>query len=405
MLRFKQFLLEAPSIENQLSAIKSYENRLRQQSKLGLYGIFSPITQSVTPGIWSDLTVSSKDNTFSSPISVISGGNSDYRGLYYPNYKTTQMLNVKDPTKDLLSNTDTLRHETAHAYQDLAQIAQNKKSQDDPRLLRTSPNINPGNIKNAPVIGKPQTISTNSLEYPEYSYQDIEVNARAVANARKSQDWYEKALEKGMRYVDQNDEKAVQDLKNKLRASAMMIGMEDETKYTELNTKWGKFTDRILKGADIPSQAETKVTGVANKAERTTQEKIARGLAQVENEFEMPSQAIGGIKTNTNQNNVSTTPRSTNTVNRQGMPSSSSVSGSPNINLATDMAVNMMGLLTPPSAKDRMQIEKDLNTDVGLGFDLEGGELVASPEGFEAVRRRQNQGVKFPTAFPENLYK
>jgi hypothetical protein len=69
------------------------------------------------------------------------------------------------------------------------------------------------------------------------------------------------------------------------------------------------------------------------------------------------------------------------------------------------MAVNMMGLLTPPSAKDRMQIEKDLNTDVGLGFDLEGGELVASPEGFEAVRRRQNQGVKFPTAFPENLYK
>jgi hypothetical protein len=406
MLRFKQFLLEAPSIENQLSAIKSYENRIRQQNKLGLYGVHNPVTNSMSPGLWSDFTVSSKDNTVSSPISVISGGNNpEYAGFYAPGSKTAQLFNIKNPTKDLEPESTVFRHEMAHAYQDLAQIAQNKKPQYYPIILSTSPNINPGNIKNAPAIGKPRQSNTNTLEYPEYSYQDIEVNARAVANARKSQDWYEKALEKGMRYVDQNDEKAVQDLKNKLRSAAMTLGIKDEIKTTDLNTKWGRYTDSVLKATGTPSQSETQVAGAAKKAERTTQEKIARGLAQVENEFEMPSQAIGGIKTNTNQNNVSTTPRSTNTVNRQGMPSSSSVSGSPNINLATDMAVNMMGLLTPPSAKDRMQIEKDLNTDVGLGFDLEGGELVASPEGFEAVRRRQNQGVKFPTAFPENLYK
>jgi len=92
-------------------------------------------------------------------------------------------------------------------------------------------------------------------------------------------------------------------------------------------------------------------------------------------------------------------------VNQALLPSKSGMIGSPNTNLTTDMAINMMGLLTPPSSKDRMQIEKDVNTDVGLGFDLEGGELVASPEGFEAVRRRQKQGVKFPTAFPDNLYK
>ena len=92
-------------------------------------------------------------------------------------------------------------------------------------------------------------------------------------------------------------------------------------------------------------------------------------------------------------------------VNQALLPSKSGMIGSPNTNLTTDMAINMMGILTPPSSKDRMQIEKDVNTDVGLGFDLEGGELVASPEGFEAVRRRQKQGVKFPTAFPDNLYK
>lgn len=93
-------------------------------------------------------------------------------------------------------------------------------------------------------------------------------------------------------------------------------------------------------------------------------------------------------------------------VNQALLPSKrSGMILSPNTNFTIDMATNLMGLLTPPSAKDRMQIEKDLNTDIGLGFDLEGGELVASPEGFEAVRRRQKQGVKFPTAFPDNLYK
>lgn len=61
----------------------------------------------------------------------------------------------------------------------------------------------------------------------------------------------------------------------------------------------------------------------------------------------------------------------------------------------------MGGLLTMPPARTRMEREKDLQSDVGLGFDLGAdNELVASPEGFRAVASRQKEGKGFKTAFP-----
>jgi len=53
-----------------------------------------------------------------------------------------------------------------------------------------------------------------------------------------------------------------------------------------------------------------------------------------------------------------------------------------------------------PEGKDRMQIEKSFNSDMGLGFDVgPDGELVADPAGREAARKRQQQGINFPSMF------
>lgn len=53
-----------------------------------------------------------------------------------------------------------------------------------------------------------------------------------------------------------------------------------------------------------------------------------------------------------------------------------------------------------PEGKDRMQIEKSFNSDLGLGFDVgPDGELVADPAGREAARKRQQQGINFPSMF------
>ena len=63
------------------------------------------------------------------------------------------------------------------------------------------------------------------------------------------------------------------------------------------------------------------------------------------------------------------------------------------INVATDVS----GILTPPTPRDRMQGEKSWGTDTGVGFDLgDDGELVASPEGFKAVKQREKEGRSFP---------
>ena len=62
--------------------------------------------------------------------------------------------------------------------------------------------------------------------------------------------------------------------------------------------------------------------------------------------------------------------------------------------------IGMAGL--PPAPKERMEIEKNFGSDIGIGFDLSPeGELVGSPEGFKAVSQRKKQGINFPSMFDE----
>ena len=64
-----------------------------------------------------------------------------------------------------------------------------------------------------------------------------------------------------------------------------------------------------------------------------------------------------------------------------------------------EAATDVLGAYgAPPTPKDRMQIEKSFNSDIGMGFELSPeGELEASPEGFKAVSQRQKKGINFPT--------
>ncbi len=65
---------------------------------------------------------------------------------------------------------------------------------------------------------------------------------------------------------------------------------------------------------------------------------------------------------------------------------------------ATTDVLGMVGAL--PAPKDRMQIEKQYHSDIGLEFDLSPeGELEMNPAGREAARKRQNRGINFPSMF------
>ena len=64
-------------------------------------------------------------------------------------------------------------------------------------------------------------------------------------------------------------------------------------------------------------------------------------------------------------------------------------------------ATDVLGMLgTTPMPKDRMQVEKTFNSDIGMGFNLSPeGELEADPQGREAARKRQQRGVNFGSMF------
>jgi len=70
-----------------------------------------------------------------------------------------------------------------------------------------------------------------------------------------------------------------------------------------------------------------------------------------------------------------------------------------NSNWQTDMY--MAKMLYPKNTPERMEAEKNMNTDIGLAFDLSpDGELIASPEGFKAVAQRTKEKRNIPTVQP-----
>jgi hypothetical protein len=260
MLSFKQYLFE--SVEDQLNALKAFEKKIKTLSP----ALIPDPTSLINPN---ELKLGFQPNFYNDKVTVfyepeLKGFNNDL-GSYSPGNKVAYI-----GSSNSLSN---LRHEIGgHAYQDLRQIEQGKKTPSETKIKFRSPNISStagrGNVGN---------------DNPNYVLDDQEINARAITNARKAQDWYETALAKGMQDIDANDTNAVQNLKNTLRSKALSLGLKDEV------TTWGK------NNLTFDKKDTRKVENLSNKAIETTKEKIARGLAQVENE--LSSHQMQGLHT------------------------------------------------------------------------------------------------------------
>ena len=84
-------------------------------------------------------------------------------------------------------------------------------------------------------------------------------------------------------------------------------------------------------------------------------------------------------------------------VGRQGLDGS-------NVGFENAYGLGKIMYGTPPN-KQRIHAEKDLNTDIGLAFDVdEYGEPVGDLAGFKAVAKRAEEGRSQPTAYPPKTF-
>lgn len=271
MLRFKQFLLETPSVEDQLTAIKDFEQQVKKSNPT--WGTFLDSGQYKGKGIPMRMPDPSGLHSLVYPNGVPTENirvnllnqsnflpvNVGAAGYYYPSRNEIVISSEMNAFEKL----NTLRHEAAHHWQKMAQEFSGKNAAQ--RMASRSPNISPSE----------SSVPFLQQFYPEYLYTDIEVNARAIENARRAQENYRDSLTQGLKNIDVNDSEAVQELKNTLRSKAM----KDALAYEQARSNQAK-----LKAANSSDIIKQKTAESAAAAERTTQEKIARGLAQTENE-------------------------------------------------------------------------------------------------------------------------
>jgi hypothetical protein len=274
MLRFKQFLLEAPSVEDQL---KTVNQAVADTKKVGVPAKGEPfprvpVDTVIGPGVaLNDVQVVGTAGEHPEGPGI--------RGEYHPDDKTVVVYGTKDPS----NRPAVLTHEFVHADQDARQAASGNKVSGQ-NLKTSSPGIDPKGNYAGPAGADPD----RPLAYPEYAYTDVEVNARAVTNAADAGKRYQEALDVGMRYIDKNDPQAVQNLKDKLRASILNDTVGNERQMSASNVKTVLNAEGPGITPESRSQAMAKVLDAGEKAERTTQEKVARGMAMVEPEGTQP---------------------------------------------------------------------------------------------------------------------
>lgn len=244
---------------------------------------------------------------------------------------------------------------------------------------------------------------------------DKEANARAVTDAKLAQDVqninarrrvsfdpkiadFELDYEKSRGTLEAPELKNVEARVRRAGIDALNATLQDERQSTLKK----KFAALGLKSPKDALSAVKELDDAQKYVERRAGAAVVANQQEAENQMRDEYSRLVTTPMRERHGRVRETAAQ---VNQAMLPSKSGMIGSPNINLTTDMAVNMMGLLSTPEPKTRMQVEKDLNTDVGLGFDYVDGELVMNPEGSEAVRRRKKQGYSFPTAYPTDLYK
>ena len=165
------------------------------------------------------------------------------------------------------------------------------------------------------------------------------------------------------------------------------------SKSIDATTKeWAKkhgieFLDR--QGTDI---------GVDSKEHGSFSQQLAKGIISGQKGSlgqmgqKLVADAVGKVK--------NSAPQTVKNLGAAGLATAGAIAGSA-LTQGVQGATDVLGMVgTLPAPKDRMQIEKGFQSDIGLEFDLSPeGELEMNPAGREAVRKRQNRGINFPSMF------
>lgn len=351
MLSFKQFLIEAPSWEGHLEQIGHV---VRNPD---LFGVEFVDTDYLDPEL--KTTGTFNPNTFK--IKIATRGNENTS----PRFRDSTFLNSGvfrgevEPSVD-----DNLAHEGAHLIQKTRQMQ-----------------------KHGPFLGLKGTRGP-------YQRRQTEIDARSAARGSRIVSTY------NQRFADLMD------------------------RFPNLSTPEGiEAVKTQLRGLDFRSARAAESVGAAEKrlgkvpyrrAKQTDKQTMAaiyaaeKGLPRNLTDPEVRKAFIERFKVKTPE---ATTPTREATPTRQATPSGArramstrptmaavaAASGAGGMATGMNVATDVSGILTPPAPRDRMQGEKSWGTDTSLAFDLgDDGELVASPEGFKAVRQREKEGRSFP---------
>lgn len=269
MIRFKQFLVER-SIENQLAWVRQAEQSLKN-SPVKSSG--SSVTYAVPSGGY-NIRI---DPTEIYPTTPPSGIAETIPGFYDPTNKSVALINrtVYNPSDALTPESRgsrILSHEVGHRYQ-------HKASGDGSQMILRVPKYT---FKDEVLI--------KNLNYVQ---SDIEVNARAVTDAREAQTKYLKKLRDTFLSAIENkfditNPTNIQNLKHGVRGDVIYstgnelsrrIGlMSDIKKYLESGTESIKDTNKNWK----------RFNDTSAKIETRMRDKISRAMLEVDPDFSKP---------------------------------------------------------------------------------------------------------------------
>lgn len=358
MLSFKKFLIEAPS----------WEDHLRQIGHVvrnpDLFGVEFVDTDYLEPE--TKTTGSFYPNTFK--IKIATRGDEKTSPLF----KDSTFLNSGVFRGEVYPSVDdNLAHEGAHLIQKVRQ-----------------------NQKHGPFLGLKGRAGP-------YERRQAEIDARSAARGSRIVSTY------NQRFADIMDRfpvmgktpESIDIIKNQLRGFNFREARDAE-RINAAENRLGKVPYRRAKQTDKQTMAAI-YAAEKGLPQNITDPEVMKAFIE-RHKVKTPEATTPTRQATPSPEATTSTRQATPSGARRAMSTRSAVgamaaaSGVGAMGTAFNQATDVSGILTPPPPRERMQGEKSWGTDTGLAFDYIDGELVASPEGFKAVRQREKEGRSFP---------
>jgi hypothetical protein len=273
MIRFKQFLVER-SIENQLAWARQAEQALKNPP---VKSSGSSVTYAVPTGPAGGYNIRFDPKEVYPFSSTYPGQYENVKGFYNPPNKNVVMINTAGyPAEALSSGSDTsaiLAHEVGHRYQNTA-------TGDKSRMIERTPNY---------------TFKDEVLKKKlGYVHSDIEINARALAAARRAQTEYLKNMSTGIRNATENKfdltiPDNIQNMKHAIRwqtFNEVIKGEIDAKDYLQSDIK--KRLESDTGSIKDNNKNLKRFNDRSNKIQTAMRDKISRAMLEVDPDFSKP---------------------------------------------------------------------------------------------------------------------